>query len=201
MSLDYTDLIWSKKKSLSRDFCDGMIEKFENDTNKYNGVTTGGFNPEVKLTTDLFITNKIDWVEEDSIIHESLSLAIDEYQEYVKTINPKNSFYNTKYEFQDSGYKLQKYTLEEDTDKTGFYNWHNDYLFDENGIRVLVFMWYLNDVEEGGETEFSNGLKIKPEAGKIVIFPASWFIVHRGNKPVSNDKIICNGWLYIKKKL
>ena len=59
-------------------------------------------------------------------------------------------------------------------------------------------MWYLNDVEEGGETEFCSGLKIKPKAGTVVIFPASWYIMHRGNKPISNNKIICNGWIYAR---
>lgn len=198
MSLDYTDLIWSKSNSLSKDFCKSVIDKFEKDEHKYDGLTANGLKPEVKLTTDLFISDKFDWAEEDAVLHMALRDAIDEYQEYLKSINSKIVFYHSRYDFQDDGYKVQKYTKREDSQNSGFYDWHNDFLVDALGTRILVFMWYLNDVIEGGETEFANGLKIKPEAGKIVIFPSSWYIVHRGNKPISSDKIICNGWLYVK---
>ena len=63
------------------------------------------------------------------------------------------------------------------------------------GTRKLTFIWYLNDIIEGGDTEFSSGLKIKPETGKIVIFPALWPWVHRGNPPKSENKYICTGWV------
>jgi hypothetical protein len=56
-------------------------------------------------------------------------------------------------------------------------------------------MVYLNDVEEGGETEFLyQGLKIKPEKGTLVVWPSSYTHVHRGNPPYSNDKYIITGW-------
>ena len=38
--------------------------------------------------------------------------------------------------------------------------------------RALAWMVYLNDVEEGGETEFLyQQLKIKPSKGRVVIWP------------------------------
>ena len=47
---------------------------------------------------------------------------------------------------------------------------------------------YFNDVPVGGETEFKNGISIKPTEGKIVIFPASWTNIHRSKKTISNAK-------------
>ena len=57
-------------------------------------------------------------------------------------------------------------------------------------------MYYLNDVSEGGETEFYHQkVKIKPEKGTLVIFPAYFTHLHKGNVPISNDKYILNFWL------
>jgi len=58
-----------------------------------------------------------------------------------------------------------------------------------------TWMVYLNDVEEGGETEFLYQHKrLKPEQGTLVIWPASFTHTHRGNPPLSNDKYIVTGW-------
>jgi len=63
--------------------------------------------------------------------------------------------------------------------------------------RFLVFFVYLNDVEEGGETEFPDlDLTISPECGTILIFPATWTYLHRGNTPISNDKYILGSYLH-----
>ena len=58
-------------------------------------------------------------------------------------------------------------------------------------------MWnlYLNDIEEGGETEFlDQNRRIKAQKGTMVIFPAAWTHVHRGNPPLNKDKYIGTGW-------
>ena len=60
--------------------------------------------------------------------------------------------------------------------------------------RTMAWMAYLNDVEEGGETEFLyQQLKIKPKKGTVVIWPGSYTHLHRGNPPMS-DKYIATGW-------
>lgn len=57
--------------------------------------------------------------------------------------------------------------------------------------RYLVFLWYLNDVAEGGETEFVDlGLRIAPRAGRLLVFPPYWMFQHAGRPPVSGDKYI-----------
>lgn len=57
--------------------------------------------------------------------------------------------------------------------------------------RYLVFLWYLNDVAEGGETTFVDlELDVKPETGRLLVFPPYWMFQHAGRAPVSNDKYI-----------
>jgi hypothetical protein len=61
--------------------------------------------------------------------------------------------------------------------------------------RFLVFFLYLNDVAEGGETEFPDlDLTISPECGKLLVFPSIWTYLHRGNVPISNDKYILGSY-------
>ena len=60
-------------------------------------------------------------------------------------------------------------------------------------------MFYLNDVEEGGETGFYyQDVEIKPKKGTLVIFPAGFTHLHRGKMPVSNNKYIANFWFLNK---
>ncbi len=62
--------------------------------------------------------------------------------------------------------------------------------------RYLVFLWYLNDVEEGGETDFPQlGLKVTPRAGRLVIFPPYWMFQHAGLAPRSTAKYILSTYL------
>ncbi len=62
--------------------------------------------------------------------------------------------------------------------------------------RVAVYTIYLNDIKEGGETEFLyQSLRIKPTQGTICIFPAGYTHTHRGNPPLSEEKFIVTGWI------
>ena len=57
-------------------------------------------------------------------------------------------------------------------------------------------MMYLNDVDDGGETEFLYQKKrIRPKQGRVLIFPAGFTHTHRGNPPLSGDKYILTSWL------
>jgi 2-oxoglutarate-Fe(II)-dependent oxygenase superfamily protein len=62
--------------------------------------------------------------------------------------------------------------------------------------RYLVFLWYLNDVAEGGETVFCDlDIKVAPRAGRLLMFPPYWMFQHAGLPPVSGDKYILSTYL------
>jgi hypothetical protein len=96
------------------------------------------------------------------------------------------------------------YSLTQKVQKTptggGYHVWH-----DENGNqsvsdRVAVWMIYLNDDYEGGETEFLYYKKrIKPERGKLLIWPAGYTHTHRGGMVLSGNKYVVTGWFYAGK--
>ena len=84
----------------------------------------------------------------------------------------------------------------------GYHVWHVEHGagFDSQ-CRAAVYSVYLNDVEEGGETEFLHFSKrVKPKAGRIVIWPASFPYLHRGNPPLSGEKYILTSWLIFSEK-
>jgi hypothetical protein len=72
---------------------------------------------------------------------------------------------------------------------------HFDALF-EHSNRYLVFLWYLNDVEDGGETEFPGlGVSVQPRTGRLLMFPPYWMYQHRGLAPRSGNKFIVSTYL------
>jgi hypothetical protein len=77
----------------------------------------------------------------------------------------------------------------------GYHIWHYESAERAMCNRLLTHILYLNDVEEGGETELLYLHKrFKPKAGTLLIFPAGFTHTHRGNPPLSNEKYIITGW-------
>lgn len=79
----------------------------------------------------------------------------------------------------------------------GFKSWHTERncAGGNNGTRHLVFMTFLNDVTDQGETEFYHQeIKIAPKKGLTVVWPADWTYTHRGIPSPSQDKYIVTGW-------
>lgn len=61
--------------------------------------------------------------------------------------------------------------------------------------RILAWMFYCNDIKEGGETEFpQQNIVIKPKTGTLLIWPAGWTHSHLGKISPSENKYIVTGW-------
>jgi hypothetical protein len=132
------------------------------------------------------------------------SIFINEYGRFngaVKNIrnilHSSMSHYAQKY---DVGYiksdleaavKIQK-----SSEGQGFFTWHNEQGHGENNnTRYLVWMIYLNDVTEGGHTEFKHfDLKFTPKEGTLLLWPASLTHLHRAAPTLKQDKYIATGW-------
>ena len=84
----------------------------------------------------------------------------------------------------------------------GFHSWHCERM-QSNNDRHLVFMTYLNDVNDAGETEFLyQKFKVKPKKGLTLMWPVDWTYTHRGIKSPTEHKYIVTGWLsFIPKEL
>lgn len=183
------------KESLSLEICNQIINFFENEENKSIGKMIGGINLNYKNSLDFLIPiNNLNWDEINIILQNELQKHLTNYITEIKNIFNYNILRvnNNDFLFEDC-YNIQKYKKNE-----GFYNYHNDFHIDilDNKYRKITYIWYLNDVFEGGETEILNNILIKPKCGNLLLFPACWTFPHRGRMPLSNDKYIITGWLY-----
>lgn len=182
-----SDFYYVKYDALTPEFCEHCIQKFKKDPNKTPGKTGAGVVPDIKQSLDMNISNFPDWKEEDSVFFSSLRKTLNEYRE----IHRKKILWLNTDRYDDYGYQMQE------TRPGGFYKWHHDFFSTEKQSRYLTYLWYLNTIDEGGHTEFIDGTKIKPETGKILVFPAAWPFYHQGTPPVKQTKYVCTGWVYI----
>ena len=115
------------------------------------------------------------------------------WNHYAKNVGATDAYDGEPFHYADL--KIQK-TLPTE----GYHVWHIEHARGyENEKRAFVFSIYLNDVEEGGETEFLHFSKrVKPKAGRIVIWPAAFPYLHRGNPPLSGEKYILTSWMLLR---
>jgi hypothetical protein len=187
--------IWVKDGVISAKMCKSIIKKFNADERKIKGETAQGYRPDTKRSMDLHIGGLEEWKEEDSLFFGALVKHLPLYQGHVDKVmdgEASISIFGSP-EVKDGGYQIQKTVPGEE------YTWHNDSVTINEYTRVLTYIWYLNDVPEGGETEFYDGTLIKPVRGRMVLFPSTWTFMHRGRTPES-DKYIATGWMLYKTR-
>ena len=177
--------IFEKKNALPGDVCSEIIDRFErNPEDQYQGRIGQQATEatDIKRSTDLVVSNKPHWKDIDRLLFSSLDRALREF-------NDLYPFF--KGPFKDMGYAIQR------TDVGEHYHWHIDGGSHEFSHRQLVAVWYLNDVEgPGGETEFSmQKVKVKPEEGKLALFPPFWTHEHRGVTLEKGVKYIATTWV------
>ena len=190
------DFIYSHQ-SLSNEICDEIIELYNKEGNNINpGVVASGLNKLIKDTSDFVIPIDIDkescWYKINNILSDEMKINLDIYSSEIKK-KYDVELLTSNYVF-ESAFMIQKYEKNK-----GKYIYHDDFSINLNlkKYRVITFIWYLNDVIEGGETEFFGTYKITPKKGKLLFFPAGWLYPHCGKTPISSDKYIITGWLYV----
>ena len=176
------NLVQIYKNTLSNDFCNHVINLFENDNNQIEGMAGGGVNKNIKDSTDLMITNNLDnpeWLYVYDYVRENLLGNFVDYLGKFPFI-----FMNSEYSSQSSLIRTAQLAFMSSNNSTphmqiqryindqGFHSWHHENQGGDMGKRELAFLYYLNDVDEG-ETEMKyNPQKISPETGKLALFPA-----------------------------
>jgi hypothetical protein len=201
-------MIYIKNKSISNELAINIIDLFENENQRYKGVIESGLNTNIKTTTDYIIDNTDEkWKKIENFLQRELIRNLKKYREFLNTNNKNyntNQYTTNSFKFLNENiFTVKNYMIQKYDKGIGRYVYHNDFSCEHNSeqkiiYRVITFIWYLNDVNEGGETEFWGQYKIKPERGKLIFFPASWTFPHCGKMPISDNKYIITGWIYEK---
>lgn len=166
------------------DLCDEIISFHKDSNNKQLGVTSKGVDLSVKDSTDVYITWQEDEIARKYI--EALDKPTKEYIEEYKFCNHYGPWAIT-----------EQINIQHYSPNGAYHSWHTERSSNQYPIssRHLAFMTYLNDVNDGGETEFYyQNKKIKAEKGKTLIWVADWTHTHRGTPSPTQDKYIVTGW-------
>jgi|688.fasta_scaffold851825_1 hypothetical protein len=205
------NFLYVNNSSICKQLCNDIIGLFEEQIGKFEGLTASGLNKNIKDTTDFIIPRKDTdqetikkWERIDKFLVKELDRNV---KKYIKNLNAKMNIIeeNSDYKFNicsSNALVTNEFMVQRYIKNKGRYIYHNDARIEWNNkkYRLITYLFYLNTVDEGGQTEFWGEYKIKPEAGKLVLFPASWVYPHRGMMPISNNKYIITGWLYVQEK-
>ena len=187
------DFIYHRKGLLSASLCKSIIDYFENNPNKHPGIVYKGssdqcimVDPEVKESMDLscnFAEIKATCLFH---LHHHLFEVINEYKtkyEFLNGLAPWKLF---------SDYNIQKYPP-----KGGYFSLHSEHgAGARDSRRIMAWMIYLNDVYDGGYTNFpTQKKKFQPRVGDALIWPAFWTHPHQGITSKTQTKYIATGWI------
>lgn len=196
--MEFKDSIGVFPNSLSNEFCDYLIQVFNQEwDNHYIGIVgSGGVDLQTKSSRDFNLMNYDKYSNEVSILTNTANQKVDEYVSRYKDVPNLNT---RACVFQDGTHypvwQIQFYKKDEGHFKQ--YHTDGDLKF---ANRRFAVMFYLNDVDTGGETEFPYwDLKIKPTKGTMIVWPAPWPWIHAGHIPKSNDKYIVTSWLTLNQ--
>jgi hypothetical protein len=198
--------IYINENSISRELCEDIINLFELEEDKYIGKTRNGVDKDIKDTTD-YVINSED--KKWSKIHSFLKTELNNnLKSYFKNLNKNDCINNTEQlssnieynYFSELALFFNTFMIQKYNKNCGRYIYHNDSHIDfsNKSNRIITYLWYLNDVKEGGQTVIEDNIKIIPRTGKLLLFPACWTYPHCGKIPISDNKYILTGWIYAK---
>ena len=170
--------------------CKKLIEHFDYHESKNNVFTREESTANIKKDKALMLHKNSSFTEEIEDVIDAVKKGIHKYEEvlsYTKYCNIKDLHFTHM--------KIQKtFPME------GYHVWHVERNHNDISCnRALVYTIFLNDVKEGGETEFLlESLRVPAKRGRLCIFPADYPYVHRGNPPLSGVKYILTSWLTTK---
>ena len=180
---------------LDEESCKALIIAFENAHESYQTIHEEDGNGNNISFEQLILVDDPEWED----IQKGM---LEMFQDYIMHYKIDCGVYDKQWP-QTYGYetiRMKRY-LNNDFDR---FDPHVDVLNHETAKRFLSFFVYLNDVKEGGETEFldirmpdtDTNLTITPKRGRLLMFPPMWQYYHAGRKPISDKKYIIQSYCH-----
>jgi hypothetical protein len=221
------DFIEVYDNALPAEFCQQLLRTFEASPHRTQGRTGAGVDTSKKLSEDLYLDSFADYAQQldfiRSVTREYATRYFEKYRfaliapvalqvrhpQTGQAVNLTHENFDQVAPGQESAYMQFLYRLgaiqaQKYPQGMGNYNYWHCEVYPQKGStealhRSLLFMFYLNDVAEGGSTDFYYQQRsIQPKQGRMVIAPAYFTHTHRGTVPVSNDKYILTSWILMK---
>ena len=170
--------------------CDAILEYYQKNSDKQvkgQALTSDGEHAhmkDIKDSIDVPIhANYFEQPFQDYRIE--LQKCLDEYVKIYPHIENLIKFniiepYNIQHYPKGGGFKIEHF--------------ERDGSFTKTIKRCLVFMTYLNDLDDGGTKFIYQNRIIKAQKGKTVIFPVDWTHTHVSQISNTREKTIVTGW-------
>ena len=178
------------------ELCESIIQRFENDNRKVEGSYTYPVGDQLvtRLKNNVELSSDHpDWEDIQQIFLGYTCNVYDEYSKYLKSTfigygDPRYPVYERELYMKNiicTPFAIQR------LGKGDLYDWHHDYILNKPYFIQIIF--YLNTLQEnqGGCTEFIDGRKVRPEVGKVLVYPCSWTFPHKGGEILDGYKYIC----------
>ena len=177
----------------NENICKDIINFFEeNKSLQTEGLMVDGKNTNFKKTTDII-------VKPNDLKNEKFKC----FNNYLSELHKCFIDYQVQWPFlkgiiQDvdiGSFNVQRYSPGDHFSKI-----HTERSGLSTSNRLFAWMTYLNNVKDGGATNFSHyGIRVKPEIGKTLIWPAEWTHAHSGEILNSGVKYIITGWMHFPR--
>lgn len=186
-----TDFIGVYDNILAPNICDSLISTIScNKYTKFN-QTSGDYNKDVEIRSgsEMLLTHK----DHENLKNELISSTFEAIDLYLNQTSSSSRFVSHNADVcKFENYRIRTYNKGE-----GFFKEHCDIIGTETMSRLFVIMFYLNTVESGGETEFTNlDLAIKPKKGSVLIFHPNFMFPHQANIPISSNKYTAQTYIH-----
>ena len=174
--MDLKELIFVLDDFVDADTCTDLIDWFEHNQHlQKDGPTHLGEDLSTKKC-------KESTLEPDNILSDKVrEITISAYKKWLDAGygGPVDDLYI-------NGYTVKKYHKND-----GWFAEHIDRVSGMCSYRIFALLIYLNDVDQGGETEFrKQSTKVSAKRGRVLLFPCDFLFPHKGNIPISNDKYV-----------
>ena len=228
MELEVDDFLEVYDHALSAEQCALILGRFNTSDKLVRGQTGQGVDVTKKDSWDLTIGQHPEWNDISNLMMQAVQRHLVQYMDkyrmlLVGAMSPQvvhpvsgQPVQLTIDNFDECGVayidglmrtmyragpiNLQKYVKA----SGGYHHWHSE-IYPQNASceslhRALLFQFYLNDVEQGGETEFYyQRRKIEARQGRLIIAPAGFTHSHKGHVATSGDKFIATSWILFQR--
>ncbi len=169
--------------------CHTIIDWFEKNPEIHHDGKTGNAGHGLIVNWDKKVATQAYPKPDDAISHFLTQGIFRAYENYEKdNLTPKGEPLTLR------DISVRVYPKDE-----GYFLEHYDQTAGPNATRVFAVIVYLNDVIEGGCTTFPDlNVTIKPEKGKVLIFPCNFMFAHEGEMPKSNEKYIATAFIHFQ---
>jgi hypothetical protein len=164
--------------ALSSEYCQSLIDRFERDER-----VAVDPQPEYSTRSYLNISQQFDWLREVQRITRQADPLLAEFfrlPEGYRAAEPK--------EWLNDGFVIARYRP---GDRCALHDDYQSPVPPANGLRLATMIFFLNDVKSGGELHFpAQDVKVKPQLGHAVVFPAQLTHPHEVLPPDSTRYVI-----------